>query len=1329
MNSRPDLRIASQVETLRRLKQAVADFAKRESLLTRDLNNRRQAFERKYRQGQQTLDAAREAETTGAATHYAEEEARLREVHEKRRLKIVNTKAALLKALPAKVKEAERKWIGDQQVRHFRAEKTLAAGLEASSSEFAVFSKKLAAEGVALNALHVRCRKALGAFGSLSHLLHAAPAGEKPAADRDKLFAEMEAQMRLATERIEEVERQPLPKILRFTPIFVWLPVIIGGGVAGAFLGGPQMYVAAGAGAVVLCLALIVAYVVGLGGAKPSGTAAAAAFVEARRCYEECRVAADARFEQENQRLRDECAKTNEDISAQWSKAGEKGAVVEGKLRAKIEQQAPRALQRNASTLLPQLARLTAGRTARAEQAQTDFSARQSRIDETYATESAAWAADETAQWAKIESDWQTEVAPLCRAVAELQAAAEAQTPVWDRAFVEHWQPAAHFTPSVPFGRLELDLARTPEGLPKDPRLALPGPAQVSIPLALEFPAQGSLFLETASASGPAALGPFNNIMLRLLSATPPGKIDFTIIDPVQLGQNFAGIMHLADYEESLINRRIWTQRDQIEERLAEMSEHIEKVIQMYLRNEYATITEYNEQAGSVAEKYHFLVVADFPTNFTESAAKRLRSIALSGPRCGIFTLIHWDRRNAPSDGHPPDELRQAGLWVRAEGDQFILGNTPPPAGVALRFDAPPADDLAVELVHKIGKASIDSNRVEVPFSQISPKPEEFWTTETTSELRVPIGRTGATKLQYLAIGKGTRQHALFAGKTGSGKSTLFHVIITNLALYCSPEQVEFYLIDFKKGVEFKCYASKRLPHARVVAIESDREFGLNVLQRVDDELKRRGDLFRELGVQDVPGYKKAGGREPMPRSLLMIDEFQEFFVEDDAIAQGASLLFDRIVRQGRAFGIHVLLGSQTLGGAYSLARATLGQMVIRVALQCNEADAYLIMDENNPAPRLLTRPGEGIYNDSAGAVEGNSPFQVVWLPDDERDALLDRVRELAEQHHDRHEGPIVFEGNAPANVRENLLLRDALAATPAFAPAAARFWLGAPNSIKGPTEGVFHRQSGSHLLVVGQREEAALTLLGLSMVALAAQFPPGAARFLLLHAATPETREAAFIDQLVAAIPQDAKAVRNQDIDAVFADLGAQFRARSSGDEQNGPAIFLFIHGLQKFKKLRHEDDFSFSSGDGEGGAKPDAQLTELITDGSAYGMHVAATLDTFNNVGRFLSRKALSEFGMRIVFQMSANDSASLIDSPKASALGLHRALFYSEQAGTLETFRPYAAPDADWLRQAGEKLARTRSVANAPAKPIDEISGQSKDSQPQKAVDDATVAEMEK
>ncbi len=133
---------------------------------------------------------------------------------------------------------------------------------------------------------------------------------------------------------------------------------------------------------------------------------------------------------------------------------------------------------------------------------------------------------------------------------------------------------------------------------------------------------------------------------------------------------------------------------------------------------------------------------------------------------------------------------------------------------------------------------------------------------------------------------------------------------------------------------------------------------------------------------------------------------------------------------------------------------------------------------------------------------------------------------------------------------------------------------------------------------------------------------------------------------------------------------------------------MFIFISGLQKFKKLRHEDDFSFSSG-GDGEADPGAQFDELIREGSAYGMHLLVSVDAYNNVSRFISRKAITEFEMRVVFQMSANDSASLIDSPRASNLGLHRALYFNEREGTIETFRPYALPDRAWLEEAAAKL----------------------------------------
>ena len=1277
-----DLRVTRSLDLLVALKQAVADFGKREETLTRELLSKRGAANRKQRDGVEKADARLATQMEEARARFADEEMRVNAFHAARQARIAQLGVVGFRSLPKRAEAEKGRWMGELQMRRFHAERNRDSGLKAADSDAADFAARLSEQQASLGTLEKHAHKFFGGYGALTKILRAAqPGADAVPDDLVEMFGALRAKLTSADEQLAQFRKLALPRCFSDVPLIaVFLLIVVAGGVLAIFLGGKGNALPIAGGVVAALLAVVFAvHRIGCGQAKAPAAGIATTLAEARGLCARCATASQSAYVEERQRVEDVYQQTSAAIQKQWERADEVGQEFEDKARAKLEAQVPRASKKNAGLSAPRIADVKSEGAARIVRIEADAEVRKRQFNDAHAAEIAEITATEGLRWATLEEQWSGEIARLFAQIDEMNAATEAAFPAWSPDLVENWKPPAHFVPATKFGELRANLIQRHDSNPKDiARLVIPGTPRVIIPLSLTFPDRASLLFETHESGGAAVIGALENVILRLLSTTPPGKLAFTIIDPVGLGQNFAGLMHLGDYEESLINRRIWTQRDQIEERLGELSDHIEKVIQMYLRNEYATITEYNEHAGSIAEKYQFLVVADFPANFSETAVKRLQSIAVSGPRCGIFTLIHWDQRQTAPDGFVADELRKNSVCIRREGEQFILNKKQLEAGGVLVLDPPPEPGLAVELVHKIGKASIDSNRVEVPFAQITPPKEERWTLDTTSELRIPIGRTGATKHQYLAIGKGTRQHALFAGKTGSGKSTLFHVIITNLALACSPEQVEFYLIDFKKGVEFKCYATKKLPHARVVAIESDREFALSVLQRVDAELKRRGDMFRALGVQDIAGYKRAGGTEPMPRSLLLIDEFQEFFVEDDLVAQGASLLFDRIVRQGRAFGIHVLLGSQTLGGAYSLARATLGQMVIRVALQCNEADAYLIMDDSNPAPRLLTRPGEGIYNDAAGAIEGNSPFQVVWLPDDERDVWLDEVRTLAEQHHVKPSSPIVFEGNAPADIRENAILESAFQTPSATIPTAPRAWLGAPNSIKGPTEAVFQRQSGNHLLIVGQREDAALTMLGLAMLALAAEHPRGAARFIFLLNAAAGTPDSEFIGKIIAASGHEITLAGAHDIPAIMNEIAADQKARTTGTE---PALFLFIHGLHKFKKLRHEDDFSFSSGS-DSEANPGAQLIDLITEGSALGMHILTSIDTLNNVNRAMSRKALSEFAMRVVFQMSANDSASLIDNPKASALGLHRAIFYNDHEGTLETFRPYAAPDAEWL-----------------------------------------------
>lgn len=879
----------------------------------------------------------------------------------------------------------------------------------------------------------------------------------------------------------------------------------------------------------------------------------------------------------------------------------------------------------------------------------------------------------------------------------ELRAISESVGPLtkpWEGDGAPDWEnfkPVRTTPVAARFGVMNVNMAAMAGGAPADASLRAEAVESFDLPALLDFLGTGSLLIQAGPEQRADSVAALQAVMLRLLTTFPPGKLKFTIIDPVGLGQSFAGFMHLADHDESLVSDKIWTDPRHIEQKLTDITEHMEAVIQKYLRNEFATIHDYNEKAGEVAEPFRFLVVADFPANFTETAARRLASIVASGPRCGVYTLIATDARQRPPAWVPMPEIERASVNIVGK-DGKLSWKDADFAPWPLVTERPPSEDVVTRIAHAVGKHAKENSRVQVPFGTVVPKGEELWTRTAAGDLRVPLGKAGATKIQQLTLGRGTSQHVLIAGRTGSGKSTLLHALITSAMLWYSPWELELYLVDFKKGVEFKTYASHGVPHARVIAVESEREFGLSVLRKLDAELTRRGNLFRELGVQDLASYRKAkgedyegvgsAGRPSIPRTLLIVDEFQEFFTEDDKIAQEGMLLMDRLVRQGRAFGMHVILGSQTIGGAYSLARATIGQMAIRIALQCSEADSYLILSEDNAAARLLSRPGEAIYNDQSGMIEGNSPFQVVWLPDEVRDTHLDAVVERTKRAGWSGEPPIVFEGNVPSHLPRNYVLGELLAGR-AAAPNLPTVWLGEAISIKDPTNVRFRRQSGSNILIVGQQEISTLGLIVSIVVSLAAQFRGKPAPTLtILDGGSSDSESTPTLVRMVERWGAGATIVGSRGADAAVAAVYDEFQKRTQGGGGEHP-VFLIVSGLQRFRSLRKNDgDFGFG-GDEEGPAtKADKQFASLIKDGPAMGVFVIVRVDTSTNLERAMDRRMLKEFDYRVLFQMSANDSSNLIDSTAAGNLGQHRGLLYSEETGQIEKFRPYAIPEDAWL-----------------------------------------------
>ncbi len=917
---------------------------------------------------------------------------------------------------------------------------------------------------------------------------------------------------------------------------------------------------------------------------------------------------------------------------------------------------------------------------------------------------------------------WNSGVEQFRKESARMNDYCRSNFPAFDSMDWSDWSPSSVVPAAIPFGSYEVDMSEFPAAQSDRPLTAMlpsigddarvpemTALAKFELPAVLSLPNDPSLLILAEGAGRHAAVDIFQQTMLRMLTSLPAGKVRFTIVDPTGLGQNFSGFMHLADFDERLVTNRIWTESSHINQRLSDLTEHMENVIQKYLRNEFHSIQQYNEFAGEVAEPFHVLVVANFPTNFSDEAARRLVSVATSGARCGVFTLIGVDSKmQLPRNFELSDLEAQANtLYWDPESSQFGWKD-PSLSNLPLTVASKPHDELATEIIRAAGQLAAEADRVEVPFATVAPPRSDWWTSDSRRQLEVAIGRAGATKLQFMSLGKGTSQHLLVAGKTGSGKSTLMHAIITNLSLLYSPHELQFYLVDFKKGVEFKSYAELRLPHAKVVAIESEREFGLSVLQRLDQELRLRGDAFREAGVQTVAAYREAMPDAAMPRLMLVVDEFQEFFVSEDSIANECGLLLDRLVRQGRAFGIHVLLGSQTLAGAYSLARSTLGQMAVRIALQCSESDAHLILSEENTAARLLNRPGEAIYNNANGLFEGNHPFQVVWLPDEQRQQILVELTDVAKQFGMPPAEPIVFEGAAAARLDRNVHLRNAMAGN-LGSPLLCQAWLGAAVAIKDPTTLVLRRKAGNHLLVVGQNEALAdgvltAAILGLAVTcrnanrlsseesATPAEWPaPQRSRFLLFDGGRFEPSDWNLGARLAKCMGADIENVDSGSVETTIAQIYEEVSRRTEAGDGQAPRVFLTIYNLACFRQLRRgDDDFGLGSfGDAGKEVSAAQQLAHILRDGPAVGVHLLVWCDSYNNLNRWFDRATLRDFAFRVLFQMTGSDSSNLMDSTAAAQLGQFRAVFYSDERGDFEKFQPYGLPSNDWLREVGESL----------------------------------------
>lgn len=845
--------------------------------------------------------------------------------------------------------------------------------------------------------------------------------------------------------------------------------------------------------------------------------------------------------------------------------------------------------------------------------------------------------------------------------------------PRWEQMATDQpWQQQLD-RPILPLGTLRAD-----SFLPDSVRLD--AGSNVLAPINFE-PLEDRYLTVSTEPGSPACQQLIKSLILRALTTLPPGKTQVAVIDPQGLGRDYGWLMHLGDYDPELVTHRVWTQPSHITKHLTFLALKAEDFIQQSLRNQYASIQQYNRDAGPLAEPYRLLVWTSFPSGLDDQSWKPLQSLLDSGARCGIVPIFLIDPAQPWEDPDRRELLMRRGLHVN-------LGGIPP----SLTFQAPgmepwsiepaepPSDATTQALVQQIGRRALMASRVEVALERMVPPRDQWWQADSSSALEIPIGQSGVGRVQSLKLGIGTAQHAIVAGKTGSGKSTLLHAIIASAAVKYSPERLRMVLLDFKKGVEFQAYSQAELPHADIIGIESEREFGLSALQYIDQCMQQRGQMFRGAGVQDLQSWNLLHPDQQMPRMLIVIDEFQELFVEEDKLTSQVSLILDRIVRQGRSFGVHAILSSQTLAGAYSLPRTTMGQMAVRIALQCDAADAQLIFADDNPAAARLHHPGQAIYNDQGGRVEGNHPMQIGWLTKNELVEWIEKLPSRGYRNTDRSSNllgrTVVFDGNRAATWNRQAAERAIEAARTSLNPDACWCVVGESVAISPAVTLPLTDQAGRNMMVVGGDEAQTASIV----LSVASSFVRHFARrqkprLAMIQAAKPTDAMCLTLPERLRRLPADVEVAEARGAETLLAELHAALKARIEAPEafDQWQPILLCIVNVGRLRNLRPDEEFGLGSF-GESKLTPDKQLEELLRDGPSHHIHVLVTAENANTVGRWLSRSALREIEIRLLMQMSANDSTHLIDSVAASKLGTHVMLLHDDATSTEVRFRPY-------------------------------------------------------
>jgi S-DNA-T family DNA segregation ATPase FtsK/SpoIIIE len=589
-----------------------------------------------------------------------------------------------------------------------------------------------------------------------------------------------------------------------------------------------------------------------------------------------------------------------------------------------------------------------------------------------------------------------------------------------------------------------------------------------------------------------------------------------------------------------------------------------------------------------------------------------------------------------------------------------------------------------------LGDARRRRLREDLPRTSAPVDPEDrstWWTGDATDGLGVPVGRTDGRQVASLWFDQ-AQGGMLVTGPSGSGVTTLLRTVVDGLAVIYPPEECQTLLVGVGTRKPFTGYGVDRLPHARLVTSEADRELALSVLEATVAIVDRRRERLQLAGTArlGLTGHRRQTG-ERVPRLLLALDGVADLLAlggwsgeasgaaggaPTDAIGGAASELLARLAAEGPAHGVHLLLADR--------AATTDQQDWLRGGLPQDLGTTVQLgvsTDLDRPSS-----PGDAAFVDRSGAVD--TCFRIAASLPHERAVT---ARELITQAAERGftATPQVHRGDQGAELAPARLASLAGDAARRGERRTPRLLIGEPVGLGSPVELLLRRQEGSNVLVVGEDpglgQGSLLSALASAVVGHGRHLEAWVLDFMPLDpgldSGLDDAQEAGFGAALQALGDRAELHVGRRRSLAKFLDqVHRVVQDRLVDDEHDAPARLLVVSGLGR---ARDFDPRAHATG--VDGLDPVEVLAAILRDGPEVGIHTLVWCESVEMLHRRLGEEGLREFGIRVGATMDDDASVTLLDTPDAVKLKQHQALLYDECRGRLVKFRPYELPAPGW------------------------------------------------